>query len=482
MENPAVLTWKELHAATFAFAEPFILYLEDGQLINVEKIARLMPGKRMVVFGEWQGKSVVAKLFFDPAHAKRHADKDLAGMKTLEENRIPAPVLYYAGTSHDKRVQVLIFEEIKEADNLDDIWRHRMDEASVLPVLQSVIVELATQHVFGIIQHDLHLQNFLVTEKVIYTLDGGQIETRNCLLSKKQSMENLALFLSQLGVGVEKCQENLLQHYAKARGWVLKKDDMVDIFIQVKHVQQQRWQKYEKKIGRESSRFTRLRRWGAAGMANRHLATPELMQLLQQPETLFQQPGVKMLKAGRSSTVAKIHVEGRDLVVKRYNMKSIWHWLRRCLRPTRAANSWRLAHKMDLFGIKTAMPVAYIESRYFGLRGSSYYISEYVPGEDIVSYFSKHFMQPHAVSSMVMKMVQLLRGMHKLELSHGDLKATNILINTDKQPVFIDLDGTVEHASLSGLRNAWAKEIKRFLRNFDDMPTVQKRFAVELKK
>lgn len=471
-----ILTWKELHSATFTFTAPFKLMLDNGELLHAERIARLMPGKRMVVFGVWQGKTIVAKLFFDPANAKRHTEADLNGIHLLQENKIPTPAIYYHGLSDDKRVQVIIFEEIRAAENVEDLWRTRTNDKSMALLLEQVVVEIATQHVFGIEQHDLHLRNFLVTEKVVYTLDGGQIQKSDMMLTKKVSMENLALFLSQLGVGSEKLQEHLFRFYAKSRGWLLKKHDLIDMFILIKKWRQVRWQKYEKKIVRESSQFTRLRGWRGAGMADRFQMTPDLESLLKTPEKLFQLPNIKMLKKGRSSTVIKLNIDGRFVVVKRYNIKSFFHWLRRCIRPTRAACSWRLAHKMNLFGVATPTPIAYIENRFFGLRGTSYYIADFVSGDDIGIYLSRYFMQQDKIDAMVKRMVRLLRALRKLDISHGDLKATNILVNEQEQPVLLDLDGTVEHFSLSSLRKAWVGEIKRFLRNFNDMPTIRKQF------
>jgi hypothetical protein len=60
IESSAGIGWRELHEANFAFAAPFSFYLDNGQCVEAQKIARIMPGKRMVVFGEWQGKSIVS--------------------------------------------------------------------------------------------------------------------------------------------------------------------------------------------------------------------------------------------------------------------------------------------------------------------------------------------------------------------------------------------------------------------------------------
>ncbi|TAK74826.1 MAG: hypothetical protein EPO11_06350, partial [Gammaproteobacteria bacterium] len=464
------------HDADFTFDQPFHLSLAEDQRLFAENIVRIIPGKRLVAFGVWQDKSVVAKLFFDPKHAKRHVEKELAGLKALRDNKIPTPALYYNGWSEDKRVYVLLFERIFESKSLDEIWQEKESTESLLPLMQAIIKELATQHVLGVMQHDLHLKNFLITRKRIYTLDAAQIELFPSILSKKQSMENLALFLSQLGVGVEEHQKILFQYYAKVRGWLLKKEDIVEIFLLIKKWNDERWRQFEKKIFRSSSRFERIRDLSTFGMYDRRYAYPELMEFLDWPEAVFDHPTAVTIKAGRSATVIKVVLDQRELVIKRYNIKNLWHRLRRCLQTTRAFNSWRLAQKLCLFGVNTAKPVAFIEKRYAGFRGQSYYVTEYVAGEQANEYFQQRQAQEEKITDLVKQITTLLKNLSKLDITHGDLKITNILVDNDQHPVLIDLDGAVEHASLSSLRSAWRKEIKRLMKNFRDQPLIREKF------
>lgn len=480
LRGPVALTGKDLNAVKFNFNAPFRLQLTEGDVFAAESVARLIPKRRLVAYGLWQGKPVVAKLFFDPQHAKRHLEKDRAGVKLLQENRVPTPAIYYHGVSADKRVQVLILERIFEASNLETLWRNKKSANELLPELESVVIELATQHVLGVLQHDMHLKNFLLTEKLIYTLDGAQIELFPHLLGKKISMNNLALFLSQLGAGVETYQEKLFRHYAKARGWVIKKEDVSELFLLIRHWDELRWQKFEKKIFRESSDFSCIREWKVFGMYNRSCG-PEFMDFLNHPEMVYDHSTMKMLKNGRSTTVITVRLDNCDYVIKRYNLKHLWHRLRRSLRPTRAMKSWRLAQKLNLFGIRTAKPVAFIEKRFLGLRGQSYYVTEYVSGEHVAEYFTRHRNSEEKTSRMVKSVTDLLKSIAKLKITHGDLKATNMLIDANEQPVLIDLDGALEHASLSSLRNAWRKEIKRLLDNFRDQPSLCEKFNLEFK-
>jgi len=470
-----VLTSKTLHAANFIFNSPFAFQLATD-CVFVEKIVRILPQKRLVAFGTWQNKPIVAKFFFSSQRAKQHVEKELKGIKLLQDCRVPTPILLEHSISQDKKVHVLIFERIQDAENLYEIWQYKKHTQAILPLLQSVMIELATQHVFGILQHDLHLKNFLVNEKNVYMLDGATVERCTPLLSKKTSMQHLALFLSQLGAGVEDQQLCLFNYYAKLRGWLIKEEDKSELFYLIKQCNEKRWKKFEKKIFRETSHFSRKQDWQTLLIYNRQYAFPEFLAFLQDPESVFQRDDITLLKNGRSSTVIKVTLDQRELVVKRYNMKNRWHHLRRCLRSTRAYASWRLAQKLSLFYLPTPRPVAMIEKKFMKLRGKSYFVTEYVAGEHASDFFTRHAQDEEKTSTMVKRIVALLKGIAKLEITHGDLKMTNVLVNRHEQPVIIDLDSAAEHLSLSSLHRGWKKEIKRLLENFHHLPNVKEKF------
>ncbi|MBW1746795.1 MAG: hypothetical protein JRJ25_11240 [Deltaproteobacteria bacterium] len=76
----------------------------------------------------------------------------------------------------------------------------------------------------------------------------------------------------------------------------------------------------------------------------------------------------RLLKEGNSSTVALAEVNGKLLVIKRYNIKNFIHALKRYLRNTRAWTSWRNAHRLELLGIPTPKPIAFLERRWGPFR------------------------------------------------------------------------------------------------------------------
>lgn len=476
-----ILNTDQLRALTHSNKEvSFQMQLEDEQVITIEKILRLVPKRRLVAIGSWKGESIVLKLFFHRKRASMHANKDANGSLTLQKIKIPTPPLLYKGISQDKQTQVLIFSRIFDAETLDLIWWNKARADEHIEKLKAVIVELATQHVFGVIQHDLHLKNFLATEKMIYTLDGADVELHADKLSKQMSMENIALFLSQLGTGVGDMQETLFRYYAKQRGWIVKSEDINMLFTMIKQWDDKRWGSFARKIYRDATDFQRIRTWNKKGMVYRDYTGAAFSEFIRHPDVIFSKSPDDLLKAGRSSTVIKATFDGKMIVIKRYNLKNIMHRLRRLWRTTRAEKNWRLMHKLNLFGIKTAKPIAYLEYNGLGFHGRSYYLSDYIEGQTLLSYLTNATVSEEDKMVVIEQVVLLFKKLKQLKITHGDLKETNILINQQKQPLLIDWDGAKEYVSTLLYEKGFKKEMKRFLRNFAEHPALLEMFQHRL--
>lgn len=474
----AEITWKNLFRANQATPVPFLLTLgEHPRPIECQRIVRIVPKKRLVIFGRWNDQPIVAKLFFHPRRAKHHIEREIVGIETLREWGVPSPKLLLQSTAHKKRVQVLVFEQITHARNLEEIWqaKHSVEELHLL--MHAVAIELATQHVLGIVQRDLHFKNLLVKGNVIYTLDGGSIESVQQPLPKKPSLDHLGLFFAQLGVGTEALQQRLFQAYSEARGWIVKPADLKYLDMAIKKYHQLRRQRYETKLVRSSSLFVRKSRFTALSMYDRRYAddAPDFNRFLTHPDSVFALPNTVILKDGRSSTVAKVVLDHRTFVVKRYNLKNTWHWLRRCMRPSRAVAAWRLANLLRLVGIPTAKPFAFIEKRFLGFRRTSYLLMEYIEGPHLGDYFSKYHLDDPRFVAMAEKVLTLFKNLAKMQMSHGDLKMTNILVKNER-PVLLDLDGMKEYRTVKAALRAYHKEIKRFMANWDNQSAVKNLF------
>jgi tRNA A-37 threonylcarbamoyl transferase component Bud32 len=474
------LSWRHLKSANRATLEPFQVALKDHvDVLFCQDIVRVIPGKRIVAFGTWGGKDVVAKLFYEPRNAARHAERDADGIKALLAAGVLTPLLHFQGKSHDQRVHVLIFEKINGV-NLDRVWQKSQDEPDIIPLMQAVTVEIATQHVLGILQHDLHLKNYILCEKKIYSIDGGNVQIFDEPLTKKDSLENLALFFSQLGVGRDKLQQSLFQVYAKSRGWIIKKQDLQLLEVALNKWTNKRLENYTKKIMRESSAFVCEQSMNQLMIYDRDFESQEFLACLNNLDVMIASPAATVLKSGRSSTVVKVSIDNHPIIIKRYNMKSALHWLRRCLRASRAVKGWRLGQRLSLLGIATAKPIAFVETRFLGLRGKSYLLMEYVEGEHSGEYFAASVRDTDAAATTANKIISLLENLAKLHLTHGDLKMTNILFEK-QSPILIDLDGMHEHHSL-WCRLAFHQEIKRFMKNWRDRPTIYALFEQRVRE
>ena len=480
-ENPNTIEELSLNALSsmHKINMPFLLPIPDKEPIFAESIVRLVPKKRVVIFGSWNAEPVVIKMFYS-RNAKRHFERELNGLQTLLTSGVPAPRILFEGIFFKKRLYVIVLQKIVRATNLEKLWLEKESVAELIPIMELVTIELATQHVLGIVQKDFHFKNFLLLNNQIYTVDAGSIQSYHSLLPKKQSIKHLALFFSQLGVGTEQLHQHLFKLYYKLRGWIMKPADMALLRAFVKKWNGKRIVAFQKKLARSSSTFLKIKNASCVAMIDREYLSLDFKILLKNPEVIFTKATNESLKSGNSSTVIKTTLNQQTFVIKRYNIKNAWHWVRRSFRKTRAANSFRLANLLRLFDIPTPKPIAYIEKRFLGLRKESYFVMEHVTGKTLGEYFQNYQHEDAHFEKIAMRVLALIKNITLMGLSHGDLKASNILI-ANEQPVLIDLDGMKKYRTQRKADAVYFKELKRFLKNWDSQPDIKHLFEKLLK-
>ena len=462
---------------------PFQLQIDcvDGisELVCTE-VLRVLPGKRLVCFGEWNGRQVLAKFFLDSGNATRHCTREMRGVRALRKAGIKTPDLLFKGTLSPGSTPVLGFQRIMHAQNLAEAWEQIADEDLRMTLLNQAVGVIANQHEAGIKQEDIHPGNFLIADQDIYTIDGDAVDAHlmGKPLAKRKSLQNVALFFAQFQPIYDDIAPKSFQVYAKKRGWEATGPLPTRLIKEIRRYRNHRTKHYLKKIYRECTDFVCRKSWNQYLVCDRNFYTEEFAGFIADPNTLVD--AGRVLKDGNSATVSQVVLGDRNFVVKRYNIKNFRHRLKRCLRPSRAWTSWRNAHRLSfILGIPTPKPIMLIENRWGPFRSTAYFISEYMEGSDMYGLLHSNGAKDIRQQEIINLAGNLLRMLAKASLSHGDFKATNFILSRGKLYV-IDLDAMRKHRFRWRFRRAFRRDLKRFRQNWADLPEIEKVFLDQI--
>ena len=432
--------------------------------LQLLSLLRVLPGQRYVGAGVWRGRTVLAKLMVG-AKAARNFQRELNGVRLLAEQGLTTPQLLADGLQEGEGGW-LLFEFLEGAHSLGDAW----DAVASLPVLAdeqvAVLAEalaaIGQMHLKGLWQEDLHLDNLLRQGGKLYLIDGAGIcvEDAGKPLSRQKVLENLGVFFAQLPISLEPFIEELLVHYLLSNGEHAL--PLEALLKQVEKVRAWRLHDFLNKTGRDCSLFS-VQQGAFALRAVRREEEPAMLPVLARADALLDHG--HLYKTGGAASVGKVEVDGRTLVIKRYNIKGFAHWLKRFWRPSRAWHSWREGNRLAFLGIATPKPLALLETRFLWLRGKAYLVTEHLPGPDIIERFAPYVDQGDAPEAELAALDRLFADLLRERISHGDLKGHNVFW-ADGRWALIDLDSMCQHRSASSFAAAYARDRARFMRNW----------------
>ena len=232
-----------------------------------------------------------------------------------------------------------------------------------------------------------------------------------------------------------------------------------------------RWKKYRNRIFQNDQEFVRRNDPGWLSVSLRDRESPAFTGLLADPDSSLGLPGSRLLKEGDTTTVWRTVVDGRPVVIKRYNLKGRFHRLRRALSRSRAATSWINAHRLLFHGMTTAPPLAMVEERMGPVRGRAWFISDYVAGETALQHMTRYPSGDGAESS-ARALAEMFRRLAECRISHGDMKGSNIILSGEG-PVLIDLDAMVGHRTQVRFLRRQQRDLRRFMKNWRNLPYVE---------
>jgi len=457
----------ELQALGRTPALPLSIELADAAgvaQLQLLSLLRVLPGQRYVGAGVWRGRPVLAKLLVGNK-ASRHFQRELAGVRLLAGQGLTTPQLLADGLDAEEGGW-LLFDYLEGAQSLAQAWA----EVEGLPVLadeqQAVLAEaltaVAQMHARGLWQEDLHLDNLLRHQGRLYLIDGAGIhsEQPGTPLSRPKVLENLGVLFAQLPRALDPFTEELLIHYLLANGEHGLPLEALN--KQVDKVRAWRLKDFLAKAGRDCSLFS-VRNGAFALQAVRREEAAALQPVLADADALLEQG--HLYKTGGSATVARVQVGERPLVIKRYNIKNLAHWLKRFWRPSRAWHSWLEGNRLTFLGIATPRPLAMREPRWLGLRHRAYLITEYLPGPDIIERLAPYVDNGQVPEAELQALDRLIADLQRERISHGDFKGHNIIWDQGRWAL-IDLDAMCQHGSASVYAAAYARDRARLMRNW----------------
>jgi tRNA A-37 threonylcarbamoyl transferase component Bud32 len=314
---------------------------------------------------------------------------------------------------------------------------------------------LGRLHAAGLIHNDLHLGNFLRFDGKLYIVDGDAVRMirpgrplygRNALRNLTRLLALLPDQLQELIEAYRQSNPSFRMHPHKIQKAVRKKRETG-------------MKRFLKKSVRDCTPFAVCRTFRRFTAVVRD-QKKQLAPLLDDPDQSISNGS--RLKTGGSSTVACAEIGGKTVVIKRYNLKSLQHAFSRLWRPSRAWRSWQSALRLQYIGLPTPEPLALIEERFGRLRRRAWLITAFCPGPHLLNHLDPDCEPPAEEAAAILSFCTTLC---RERISHGDLKATNLLWHEGRLTV-IDLDAAKKHFFAATHRRAWQKDRARLLRNW----------------
>jgi tRNA A-37 threonylcarbamoyl transferase component Bud32 len=183
--------------------------------------------------------------------------------------------------------------------------------------------------------------------------------------------------------------------------------------------------------------------------------------------------GMRLYKYGTRSVVGGYEFED-EIVCKYYYPKSFIKAMTYRMMGSRCKRSWCAGLAFQMIGLATPVPLVFGE--WYAAKGlllkQSFLATSKAEGVDLFEWVQLH----HDSEVKMKRMAELLKGMFDLmaeyQITHGDLKATNIIVNELHEPTFIDLDAVIFHRKLEAWKAYRLLDRRRFMKNWSKVPQV----------
>ena len=386
----------------------------------------------------------------------------------------------------------LITRALDDIASLDSHLNSVDDSRTRLLLVGDLARFIARIHEAGVRHDDLHAGNILVRVRddghlfCLVDLDAVRLGGS---LDRGESVAALARFTSALMPWSSRADRlRFLCVYVEARGWIDAKADLAGprtLCELARAIEAEAWQnnldfwaRRDRRCFLNNRYYHRVKLGSVSGHVVRSAEGAWMRQFIEDPDALFAD-AVRMLKDSKSSTVAEIEVpvKGggvRSLILKRVRVtRSTDPWTS-LVRQTPATRSWLWGQGFLERGLATPRPLAVLHRRKNGMLYEGYILTELVSDAQELQVYvdSLRDLEPELGREKLLRQLEqvarAIRELHRRNFSHRDLKAANLLVTAEPQPLpamslaagrpattnlwFIDLVGVRLHKRLSKRR------------------------------
>ena len=222
---------------------------------------------------------------------------------------------------------------------------------------------------------------------------------------------------------------------------------------------------------------------GLLGQSWPDVTAADWLEALAEPEELFRTGGeVELLKDSRSSMVVRRRLPlgnaRPEVFCKLSRRRNLLRKLFGLFRRTRPSRNWQIGWDLLAGGISTALPLAVLEKRIFGLRLVAIIITQsLLPGKTL-----ERFVREDAPAlacgqqrRLTAELAELIRRLHDHDFFHRDLKGVNIFVHSGNASnlrfYVLDLDGCGPHGQAHHKK---AKSLGRLARASLGWPVIHR--------
>ena len=436
---------------------------QRDRVLRCTELLRHIPGKRRVYAAQFEGHEVIAKIYETRFCGKLQLPAEWSKIERLAKKGLNSPKLCFYGRS-EKGKWAIVTERITNSATALELYQKAESGQAKIQVLLPLFAELARLNQAGIFQKDLHLGNFLIGDRKVFSLDTATMKFQRQPLGRKKSLRQLAILSWYVPQERRDKLPHLLQKYAEVRGWKITWDDekYIERYMR-KHIRREIRRQLKKTL-RTSGRQIRFEQDNIVAVFDRTLCTGlDVASFLSAIDALMETG--KVLKRRNTSFVSQVMIEGKNVVIKRYNHKGLWHSIRQSFRTSRARRSWVHGHRLVMLGLGTPRPLAYVEKRIGPVLWQSYIITEHIDGPNLDAILINPQISEQRKQNVRRQVQELVTGLHKNRMTHGDLKRTNFVV-TDEAVYVTDLDGMKVHLCGLLFRRRRSKDLSRLERMF----------------